>query len=56
MLTVFKLTSGSKVRVTTVWMSLRPPGHHLMELTVGEFRTNSWVAGSNVAVVSRPLR
>ena len=37
-------------------MYLRPPGHHLMELIVGLFMTNSCVAGSYVAVVSSPLR
>lgn len=37
-------------------MYSRPPGHHLMELTVGLFKTNSCVAGSYVAVVSSPLR
>lgn len=35
---------------------LRPPGHHLIELIVGLFNTNSCVAGSYVAVVSSPRR
>lgn len=36
--------------------NLRPPGHHLIEVTVGLLRMNSWVLGSYVAVVSRPRR
>ena len=37
-------------------LCLRPPGHHLMEVTVGLCIMNSCVAGSNVAVVSSPRR
>ena len=35
--------------------NLQVPGHHLMEVNVGEFIINSSVDGSYVAVVSRPL-
>ena len=36
-------------------LHLQFPGHHLVAVSVGVFITNSWLLGSYVAVVSRPL-
>lgn len=33
----------------------KQPGHHFMDVSVGESMMNSSLAGSNVAVVSSPL-
>ena len=47
-------TQSSYLNVITR-KNIEKPGHHLVDVNVGELITNSWVVGSYVAVVSNPL-